>query len=65
MKEFYIAPEVKRLAFRPQEELAAGGNFDDLLGATEPGTGGGSQFPGTNLPGSETEIDPGDVGLPV
>lgn len=61
MKEFYIAPEVKRLGFLPQEELAVSGNFDDLLNAGELGSGGG-KF--TN-PGSETEVDPGDVGLPL
>lgn len=40
MKELYIAPEVKRLAFLPQENLATqGGDFDDLLGV-ENGNGG-------------------------
>lgn len=40
MKELYIAPEVKRLAFLPQENLATqGGDFDDLLGAEENGGG--------------------------
>ena len=58
MKEFYIAPEVKRLAFLPQEELM-GSNFDDLLGGNQ---GGGLQF---GTPGSETTIDPGDIELPV
>ena len=61
MKEFYIAPEVQRLGFLPQEEVAAGGNFDDLLDAGLTG-GGGTNF---NAPGSETEIDPGDVSLPL
>lgn len=61
MKEVYIAPEVKRLGFLPQEDLAVSGNFDDLLGANQPG-GGGENF--TN-PGSETQVDPGDVGLPL
>ena len=60
MKEFYIAPEVQRLGFLPQEELAAG-NFDDLLDAGLNG-GGGTNF---NTPGSETQIDPGDVSLPL
>lgn len=62
MKELYIAPEVKRLGFLPEEKLASlGGNFDDLLNAGNPGQGG------TNFlePGSATEVDPGDVGLPI
>lgn len=58
MKELYIAPEVKRLAFLPQENLATqGGDFDDLLEAGQEG-GGGSLFPGGNSPES------GNVNLP-
>lgn len=46
MKELYIAPEVKRLAFLPQENLATqGGNFDDLL-EIEKNNGGGGQWQG-------------------
>ena len=56
MKEFYIAPEVQRLGFLPQEELAAG-NFDDLLNG-----GGGTNFA---TPGSETLVGPGGVSLPL
>lgn len=60
MKEFYIAPEVKRLAFLPQEELASvTGNFDDLLGGGE----GGNEFGGGK--GSVTQVDPGDVDILV
>ena len=60
MKEFYVAPEVKRLAFRPQEELASG-VFDDLLHAGESGAGG-TEITGV-LP--ETGVESGDVQLPL
>ena len=62
MKELYIAPEVKRLGFLPEEKLASlGGSFDDLLNAGQTG-GGGTGF---QEPGSATVVDPGDVGLPL
>ena len=62
MKEFYIAPEVKRLGFLPEQKLASlGGDFDDLLIAGNPGQGGAN----FQDPSSETEVDPGDVGLPL
>ena len=53
MKELYIAPEVNRLAFLPQENLATqGGSFDDLLNPDKYG----QQFGGLN-PGESANLD--------